>query len=98
LAGIAPQPAPLIKPLAASAGNTDLFLSSAELVFSTAQSARRDYEQPGSGDPVAAAKSAMEANPPGMAVASLMPVSTAANKGDLLLVNRSTKGSLLGVR
>jgi uncharacterized protein YcbK (DUF882 family) len=98
LAGIAPQPAPLIKPLAASAGNTDLFLSSAELVFSTAQSARRDYEQPGSGDPVVAAKSAMEANPPGMAVASLMLVSTAANKGDLLLVNRSTKGSLLGVR
>ena len=91
---------PLIKPLAASAAGRDLFLSSAELVFNPDQTVRRDGEPQDfatdTADPVAAAKAAMAANQPArMAVASMMPFSVSSAKGDLLLVNRTSKGSLL---
>jgi uncharacterized protein YcbK (DUF882 family) len=91
---------PLIRPLTASTGGADLFLSSAELVFNPDRTVRRDGEPrvflEDETDPVAAAKAAMAANPPvQMAMASMVPFTTASSKGDRLEVNRSSKGSLM---
>ena len=88
---------PMIKPLSASMASTDLFLSSAELVFNPDQTVRRDGQpQVFNDDAAEAAKAAMAANQPKrLAVASLVPFTVSSGKGDMLQVNRSSKGSLL---
>lgn len=77
--------APLIKPLTASASAGGMFLSSADLVFDQGQSA----------DPADAAKEAMEASQPQQFAMLTTTETVASGKGDLLVVNRSAKGSLL---
>jgi uncharacterized protein YcbK (DUF882 family) len=91
---------PLIKPLAASTAGSDLFLSSAELVFNPDRTVRRDGAPrefiDDEADPAAAAKAAMAANEPSrLAMASLLPFTVTSSKGDFLQVNRSSKGSLM---
>jgi uncharacterized protein YcbK (DUF882 family) len=91
---------PLIKPLAATAAGTDLFVSSPEVVFNPDQTIRRDGEPQEfvaeAQDPAAAAKAAMAANQPTrLALASVLPIPAASGKGDMLQVNRSSKGSLM---
>jgi len=95
---------PLIKPLAASASGEDLFWWPKKLMFSPDQAVRRDgapQEFASSGEVVESAKASAESAPvaeesQGLSIASLLgPVSTSSGKGDRLVVNRTSKGSLL---
>jgi len=94
---------PLIKPLAASASGDDLFWWPKQLMFSPDQAVRRDgapQEFEASSDGVEAAKAAAGTAPAeeseGLSIASLLgPVSTSSGKADRLVVNRTSKGSLL---
>jgi uncharacterized protein YcbK (DUF882 family) len=96
---------PLIKPLVASASGEDLFWWPKKLMFSPDQAVRRDgapQEFAVSAEPVENAEAA-PAQPAheteqseGLSIASLLgPVSTSTGKADRLVVNRTTKGSLL---
>ena len=91
---------PLIKPLAASASGEDLFWWPKKLMFSPDQAVRRDGA-PQEFEGVETAKAPVEEPPvaeesQGLSIASLLsPVSTSSGKADRLVVNRTSKGSLL---
>jgi len=91
---------PLIKPLAASATGEDLFWWPKKLMFSPDQAVRRDGA-PQEFEGVETAKAPVEEAPvadeaQGLSIASLLsPVSTSSGKADRLVVNRTSKGSLL---
>jgi uncharacterized protein YcbK (DUF882 family) len=96
---------PLIKPLAASASGEDLFWWPKQLMFSPDQAMRRDgapQEFAVSAEPLNEAPKAVKTAPAeeptaqGLSIASLLgPVSSTKGKADRLVVNRTTKGSLL---
>jgi hypothetical protein len=98
---------PLIKPLAASASGDDLFWWPKQLVFSPDQAVRRDgapQEFTASAEPLpdtVGAKTAPATQPEGMSIASLLgstpanAATTTGGKADRLVVNRTSKGSLL---
>lgn len=95
---------PLIKPLAASASGEDLFWWPKKLMFSPDQAVRRDgapQEFAASAEALEDAKKPVQAVPAseesqGLSIASLLgPVSTSTGKADRLVVNRTSKGSLL---
>jgi hypothetical protein len=91
---------PLIKPLAASASGEDLFWWPKQLMFSPDQAVRRDGA-PQEFEGVETAKASAGEAPVAegtqeLSIASLLsPVSTSTGKGDRLVVNRTSKGSLL---
>jgi uncharacterized protein YcbK (DUF882 family) len=95
---------PLIKPLAASASGEDLFWWPKQLMFSPDQAVRRDgapQEFATASEPLEDAKTTAQPaetaeQAEGLSIASLLgPVSTSTGKGDRLVVNRTSKGSLL---
>jgi uncharacterized protein YcbK (DUF882 family) len=91
---------PLIKPLAASASGEDLFWWPKQLMFSPDQAVRRDGA-PQEFEGVETAKASAAEAPVAegtqeLSIASLLsPVSTSTGKADRLVVNRTSKGSLL---
>jgi uncharacterized protein YcbK (DUF882 family) len=96
---------PLIKPLAASASGDDLFWWPKQLVFSPDQAVRRDgapQEFTASAEPLPDTVGTKATQPEGLSIASLLgstpanaATTTTGGKADRLIVNRTSKGSLL---
>lgn len=92
---------PVIKPMVASAGSDDLFWWPTQVVFNSDQAVRRDGQPQSFGESVTAllpgtqtAEAAPMPDMPKLAIAATVQ-QTAAGKGDMLVVNRQGKGSLM---